>query len=200
MKLHHPLILAALLGVVPLAQAQSTAASSTQAPASATSPAKKALIAKLVQLQLGGGEAVAAGLLQAPVGQLMQRAGNALQQLPQDKREAAAKAIEADVRKFLDTNTAFLKERAVKVAPSALSPVLDERFSEDELRQAIAWLESPVNRKLSQTMPDLQRTLSEKLMADAGKTMDERFNALQNAVGKHLGVAPAAGKGDSPKK
>ncbi|MCH7345188.1 SEC15 family protein [Pelomonas sp. CA6] len=184
--------------LAPLFAALLMAASAT----TALAQTKKELAAKVVQLQQGGIETVARGILQQPVGQLMQRAGLALQQLPADKREAAAKAIDADVRRFLDENDKFLKERANKLAPAVLGPVLEEKFTEDELRQLVAWIESPLNRKFSQVAPEMQKALAEKLLADAGKTMDERFLGLQNNVGKHLGLTPppSASKPDNGKK
>jgi uncharacterized protein len=171
-----------------------------------SSPAKKELIAKLLQHQQQGVDMLARNMLQAPVAQLMQGAGGMLKQMPADKREAAAKAIEADVKKFIDENAPFLRDKATKLAPSTVGAILDEKFTEDELKQVVAWMDSPVSKKFAQLGPDMQKALGDKLLADNGALLDTRFNALQQSVAKHLGVAtpgaassPAANK-NSPKK
>lgn len=169
------------------AQAQTTAAS---APAS---PAKKALVAKIIALQEQGIEGLARGIVERPAGQIMQAAGNALQnQVPPDKREAAGKSIEADVRKFVEEATPVVKERALRLGPPTLSPFLEENFSEDELKQLAAWLESPVNKKYQQIAPGMQQALVQKILADVGPLIDPKLKALDQKVRATLGVPAAA--------
>lgn len=183
-----PLILAALMGcAASLAQAQATAAS---APVAGSSPAKKELVARVLQLQQPGLEAMSRAMLQQPLGQLMQGAGQALQQLPAEKREATAKAIEGEIKKFVDETTPLMRDRAIKLAPSTIGAILEERFSEDELRQLAAWLESPVNKKYGQLGQDMQRALAEKLVADTRGTVEARLKTLEQSVMKQLGIAP----------
>ena len=43
---------------------------------------------------------------------MMQAAGQALQQMPADKREAAAKRIDADAKKFVDEAVPIVRDRA----------------------------------------------------------------------------------------
>ncbi len=183
-----PLILAALMGcAASLAQAQATAAS---APAASSSPAKKELVARVLQLQQPGLEAMSRAMLQQPLGQLMQGAGQALQQVPAEKREATAKAIEGEVKKFVDETAPLMRDRAIKLAPSTIGAILEERFSEDELRQLAAWLDSPVNKKYGQLGQEMQRALAEKLVADTRGTVEARLKTLEQSVMKQLGIAP----------
>jgi hypothetical protein len=185
------LAVAALLCSANLSFAQGAALPSSAAQAS--SPAKKELIAKLLVLQQPGIEMLTRNILQQPLAGLMQSAGGALQQVPVDKREAVGKAIEADLKKFFDDNAPMMKERAIKLSPTTIGVVLDERFSEDELKQVLTWLESPVSKKFGQVNGELQKVLTEKLMADVGGTLDTRFKTLQQGVAKQLGVtAPKA--------
>ncbi len=193
------------LACASFAMAQSSPAPAA-APATASSPAKKELVAKLLQHQQQGVEILARNMLQAPVAQLMQGAGSMLQQMPADKREAAAKAIEADVKKFIEENGPFLRDKAQKLAPSTVGAILEEKFTEDELKQILAWLDSPVSKKFGQMGGEMQKALGDKLLAENGATLDTRFKALQQNVAKHLGVSmpgaassPAANK-NAPKK
>lgn len=155
-----------------------------------SSPAKKELIAKVLLLQQPGLEQLGRNLLQQPIANLMQGAGRALQQVPADKREATAKAIEADIKKFVDETGPMLRDRAVKLAPSTIGVLLDERFTEDELKQLVAWLESPVNKKYTQLGGEMQKALAEKLIADTRPTIEPRLKALDQSVIKQLGITP----------
>lgn len=176
------------------------------ASSSASSPAKKELIAKVLQLQQPAIEGLARGVLQQPIGNLMQGAGTALQtQVAPEKREATAKAIEADIKKFVEENTPVLRNAALKLAPTTIGTLLDERFTEDELRQLVAILDSPVNKKYVQMGGDMQSALGQKLMAEVGPGLEGKFNALRTSVAKQLGISPppAASKpatGSAPAK
>lgn len=165
----------------------------------ASTPAKKELVQKLLVLQQPGIENVARSIVERPAGQLMQAAGQALQtQVAPDKREAAGRAIEADVKKFVEESVPLLRERAVKLAPTTIGPVLEEKFSEDELKALIAWLESPVNKKYQQVASELQGNFSQKLIAEAGPLLDAKLQALQQRVRATLGPVAAAGDNGTP--
>ncbi len=174
-------LLAAAIAVAGSAQAQAPA-----------SPAKKELIARVLKLQQSDIENAARGLIEQPAMQLGQQAGQALQRLPAERRDAVAQDIQADLRKYVDETGPIVRERAIKLAPSTLGTVLDERLSEDELRQIVALLESPTVKKFQALFPDMQRALTEKLVAETRSEVEPRLRALQQSVGQRLGVAPAA--------
>ena len=159
-----------------------------------TTPTKKELVAKVLLLQQPAIEQLAQGLALRPAEQMLQQAGMALQsQVPADKREAMAKEIQADVKKYADETVPLVRERAVKLAPSTVGVLLEEKFSEDELKQLIAIMESPVNRKFQQLGGDMQKALMEKLVAETQGTVQPKVKALEQAIGKRLGLpAPAA--------
>jgi len=184
-----------LAAATTLACASAAMAQGPAAPAS--SAAKKELVAKVLQHQQQGVEIMARNMLQAPVGQLMQGAGAMLQQMPADKREAAAKAIEADVKKFVEENGPFLRDKAQKLAPSTVGTILEEKFTEDELKQILAWLDSPISKKFGQLGGEMQKALGDKVLAENGATLDARFKVLQQNVAKHPGV-PMPGAASSP--
>jgi hypothetical protein len=154
-------------------------------------PGKKELVAKVLQLQQPGIEMMARNMTEQPALQMMQQASVALQRLPADKREAVARDIEADVRKYAEETVPLVRERAVKLAPSTIGALLEERFTEDELQQIIAILESPVNRKFQGMAQDMQRAIAAKLVAETKPLVDPKVLALQASVAKRLGVAPA---------
>ena len=199
---------AGLLAASTLVLAQASAPAPASAPMSA---AKKELINKLLTLQQPGLELLARELVQRPVQPLAQQAGQALQTVPADKREAVGKQLEAELKKFVDESIPVVKASAQKNAPATIGGLLDERFTEDELRVVIAWMESPVSKKFAAIQPDLQKAMVEKIMAETGPTLDARFKALQGDMMKTLQAsvpaatapakaAPAASKAAAPVK
>ena len=173
----------ALAGCVTMAQAQTAA--------STPSPAKKELINKLLTLQQRGVDEMARTLLQGPVMNLGQRAASALQTVPAEKREATAKSIDVDVKQYLDEAGPIIKERTNKLAPQVLTPILDEKLTEDDLKQLIAWIESPVRKKYEALSIDIRNSLGERVLADLSPTLDPKLAALQDKVVAKLRAAGA---------
>lgn len=169
------------------AQAQTATPASAPAP---SSPAKKELVKKLLQLQQANFDGLSRSIVERPAIQLMQAAAQALQtQVPADKREATGKQIEADVKKFVDDSSNLLRERTAKLVPSTFGSGLEEKFTEDELKQFIAWTESPVNKKFQQLLPDIQTSFMQKLAAETSPLLDPKFQALQQKVRTTLTTA-----------
>ncbi len=161
---------------------------------------KKDLIAKILKIQQPAIEALTMGVLSRPVNELAAKAAPQLRNVPEAKREAVAKQIDADLRKFLDDNAKPLVEKGVKLAPSTMGVALDEKFTEDELKQLLAWLESPVSKKFAESSQELQTLYTKKLIDDNGKQLDEKFTALQQNVAKQLGIeASPAPSASAPK-
>jgi uncharacterized protein len=170
-----------------------------QTAAAVSSPAKKELVAKVLSLQQGGIEALSRNMTEQPAVQIMQQAGQVLQRLPAERRDAVAKDIEADLRKYVEDTTPIVRDKAIKLAPSTIGVLLEERFSEDELKQVVAMLESPVNRKFQSMTGDMQRAISEKLVAEAKGDVEPKLQALQKTVAKRLGMTPEPGNGGEAK-
>ena len=172
------------------------AAACTSVQAQST-PAKKELVARILKIQQPAIETMARGLVQEPLMPLMEGAERALQQrVAAEKREAVAKAIQADARKYVDETVPIVRDRAIKLAPTTVGPVLEEKFTEDELKQIVAMLESPVLAKFQAAGADLQRALIEKTVAETRTQVETKFRALEDATAKRLGVSngtPAAG-------
>lgn len=194
----------ALAAVIAAGAAPGTAWSQTTA-APAASAAKKELVNKLLSLQAPGVEQLAVQIAQQPAIALMQQAGAVMQRVPQDKREALGRDIDADLKKYVDEAVPVVRGRAAELAPLTIGTLLDERFSEDELRQIIATLESPAWRKFQGAAGDMQRSLVERLVADTKGQVDPKLQALQKSIGDRLRAAapapaPAAAPAPAPAK
>jgi uncharacterized protein len=179
-----------------LALALALAAGSTLAQ---PSPSKKALIDKIVALQQQGMvEGMANSIVQGPMPQLLQAGRAALQQVPAEKREATAKAMDAELKKFVDENVGSVKDKVAKAMPAAASALLDERFNEDELKQILVWAESPVSQKFGLANVELQKAVAQKVMAEAAPTLEGRLKTLQGTLAKQLGIQPQPASAPKP--
>ena len=179
-------LIATLVGAAGLSQAQST-----------SSPAKKELTQKLLRMQQSDFEGLARALADQSVAQFGQQAGAVLQnRVSAEQRDVVAKEIQAEFRKFGADVNPLLRDRVIKLAPSVVGPVLEAKLSEDEIKQLISALESPGFRKFQQLTPEMQRTLSEKLVADTKTLVEPRIKALEQAVtaklNKAMQAAPSA--------
>ncbi len=180
------LLIVALLSVAFGAQAQST-------------PAKKELAARIVKLQMPGIEGLARSLAEQPAVALLERAGQILPaRVPPDRQEAVGKEIQADVKRFVDEAVPIVRDRAVKLAPTTIGAVLEEKFTEDELRQVVSIMENPAWIKFQQLGPDMQKPLMEKLIADSRPQIEPKIKALEQSIARRLGIQETTGGAATP--
>jgi hypothetical protein len=175
----HKKLLTALLLALPVlaAQAQST-------------PAKKALVARILKAQQPGIESMGRAMAERPAMVMLDSAGAALQErVAADKRDAVGKEIQNDVKKYLDEAGPLVSNRGVKLAPSTVGPLLEEKFSEEELKQIAAFLESPAVNKFQQLSGEMQKILLEKLLADTRVSIEPKLAALEQSIGRRLNSA-----------
>jgi hypothetical protein len=181
---------AALLPLSALAQVTPPAATES-------SPAKKELIAKVVRSQQNGVEGLARGIASDTTTRVLQAAEQGLTRVAPDKREAAAKTIETEVRKFHGELETLLKDRAAKIAPGVVGGTLDEKFSEEELRELVRWQESPVVKRYLQLGSEFEKSLGDKLIADTRSAVEPRLRNLEGTIRKALEQPGAAAGGAS---
>ncbi|MBL8325151.1 MAG: hypothetical protein JNJ89_09375 [Rubrivivax sp.] len=156
------------------------------------SAAKKELVAKIIRLQQPGIELMARQLAEAPVAQIAVPVRAAIARLPQDRREGVARQVQADVQKYAEESVPIVRERASALAPATLAPMIEQRFTEDELRQIIAILESPVNARFQALGFEMQRALSNKVVAETQSAIEPKFKALEQSIQSRLRAASAA--------
>ena len=183
------------------------AAAAVVAMATAAAPtfaqSKKELVNRLLLLQQPGVEAMAKQLAERPAIQMTLSARQAFANVPQDKRDAVAKSIDAELKKYTDEAVPLLRERAIKLAPSTIGTELETNFNESELKQLIEWLESPVIKRFQTIAPQMQNTLAEKLVNETRGPIEAKLKTLETAMARHLGLpppgaAPAGGTGAAP--
>src|SRR5512139_3991017 len=148
------LLALALVAAASLANAQNNAI-----PGAPASAAKKDLIQRLLVLQQPALEGMTRELIERPARQIMGMAEETLDaRVPPEKRPDAVKKIQDALNKYRDETTPIVKERAAKIGQSSLGPFLDEKYTEDELRQLLGALEAPAYKKFQQGWPELTNT------------------------------------------
>lgn len=183
--------LALALGLA-AAQAQN-AASAASAPAG-SSPAKRELAKRLLALQQPGFDALSRSLVEGPARQLLASAEPVLRnQVAADKREAVAKQLQDEARKYVDDATPAVRKRAQELAQSQVLPALEEKYTEDELRQIVTFYESAAYKKMQQVQPQVDQGLQQKLVADMSPAVEGKARALQATMAKLLGVPAQQG-------
>ena len=93
------------------------------------------------------------------------------------------------MKKYVDETVPIVRDRAIKLAPLTIGLVLEEKLTEEELKQVIALLESPANKKFQALAGDMQRVLSEKLVAESRPEVQPKIQALEQAVTKRVRTA-----------
>lgn len=168
------------------------AACGALAQAAPSSPAKKEMVARILKLQQPGIEGMARTLVEQPAAELLNNAGGVLPaRVAKDKQEAVAKEIKTDVQKYLDEAVPLVQTRAVKLAPSTIGALLEERFTDDELKQIVAIIESPVYAKFQKLGEEMQKSLLDKLLAETRPIVEPKVRVLEQTVAKRLGVTSA---------
>lgn len=191
-------VLVALAAVASPVLAQGAAAAPA-APAkkegAPVSAAKKELVKKALQLQQPGIESVGVGMANQAAGQLMQLAGPAIARAPEEKRRALVADLQAEVRKFQGEVAPILRASASKWAPTTLGTMLEEKFSEDELKVLIAWLESPVSRKYQELTPEAQQALTQKIVTETRAQIEPKLKTLEQAMMAKINASAAPSSG-----
>ena len=164
-------------------------AASLLAASGAYAQTKQELVQQVIQIQQPSIEGLARSVVEEPAMQISQISQQILQtQIPEEKREALAKSVSAEIQKYVNEATPLVRDRALKLAPTTVGPLLESNFTEDELKQLIAWLQSPVNKKYGEIAGQLQNALLEKVVNDSRAQVDPKIATMEQNVGKLLGV------------
>ena len=169
---------------------------------------KAALVKQFLDFQRPGVEALARGLVTQASDPVAMAGSEYLRtQVPQEKRESLAKAADAELKRYFDDAYPYVRDKAVQAAPGAIGPILENNFTEDELRQLLAWISSPLAKKYQELNPQMQQALMKQVVADTRANIEPKIRALDANVAKALGAPvdgaskPAAGSGTkAPKK
>ena len=176
------------LSVVALALAVTVSGAWAQASAE-----KKVLSARILQAQKPNIEAMARTLAEEPAANLLEAANAALpQRIPEARREQVSREIGVDVRKYATEVVPLVQAKALELAPKTMGAMMEERFTEDELRQIASIIENPAWAKFQQNSEAMQRALLETLINDTRSEVEPKVRDLEDSLARRLGVSNAA--------
>ncbi|HEY0818984.1 MAG TPA: hypothetical protein VGD46_09415 [Rhizobacter sp.] len=178
----------ALVAATALAHAQNTAI-----PGAPSSAAKKDMVQRLLTIQQPDLEGMMGDLIARPARQIIADAEEILHtRIAPEKRQDAIKKIQEAINKYRDETSPLMRERAGKIAQTSIGPVLEEKYSEEELKQLVAMLESPVYKKYQQGMPDLTKAYGQAVLKELEPSVQPKVVALQQSIGKALSDSAGA--------
>ena len=170
------------------------------APAAHAQQSKKDLIAKVLQLQKAQHEQFGQSLANQPLQQLIPQAMQLLRtKVPEDKREATGKAMDAELKAYFTDVSPKLQASAAKHAAELVGAKL-ETFSEAELRQLLQFMESPVIKRYNQISGDIPATLAQRIAAEQRGMLEARVRLLETRLADLLGLKAAAGSAPAASK
>jgi len=155
---------------------------------------KKELVNKVLQLQQPDIEFAVRSVVEQPALQFLQQAAPMIQNnVPADKREAVAKDIQANAKKYAEETYALTRDKGVKAAQAGLAPVLEQKFTEEDLKTLIAWMESPTAKKYRAVQPEMTKAVNDKLVAELRPIIEPKAQALGQSFSKRLTAAASGG-------
>lgn len=144
---------------------------------------KKDIIQKILNSQQSALDDMSRNVAEQPARQLAGGARQILvQAVPEEKREATAKLVDAEIKKYLDAAVPAVRASVNKLSSSVLGSIYEEKFSEDELKQLHAMLESPILKRYQSLSGEMTNALLEKTVADARPQVTPKLQAAENNI------------------
>lgn len=160
------------------------------APAQAQDAARKELATRIVNLQkVHDMDPLIAQLASSATQTVVSTWLPKLDQVPQARQKVAADQLDAELKKFNEDNVRTIKSRNETVALEVLVPVYAERFTADELRQLITFMESPVIKKFYAANPQMGNLLAQRLVEATRKDVETRIDQFDHRAAQIIGSA-----------
>jgi uncharacterized membrane protein YheB (UPF0754 family) len=151
---------------------------------------KKELVQKILTSQQAALDDMSRSVAEQPARQLAGAARQILAQaVPDDKRDATAKQVDAEIKKYIEGATPIVRASASKLSQSVIGPMMEEKFTEDELKQLVTMLESPILKKYQSALPEMSNSLLEKVVADARQQVTPKLQTAEANIRKILDTA-----------
>lgn len=110
--------------------------------------------------------------------------------VPKEKQDQAAESLNVELKKYYDDVLQAIRSRVGKVSTQTLIPAYTERFSTEELKQLVAFFESPVIKKYQAVSPELGNIFVSQLIAETRGEVAARGRQFEVAAVKIIGGTP----------
>ena len=107
-----------------------------------------------------------------------------------DKVEQTAQSLNAELKKYNDDVTKIISSKVNKASADSLIPVYMSRFSLDELKQLVAFFESPAVKKYQAAAPELGNVFVNQLIMETRADVNARAKQFDDAAAKIVGATP----------
>ena len=120
--------------------------------------------------------------------------------VPKDRVEQTAQSLNAELKKYNDDVTKIISGKVNKASADSLIPVYMARFSLDELKQLVAFFESPAVKKYQTAAPELGNVFVNQLIIETRGDVSARAKQFDDAAAKIVGSAPKGPAATAPEK
>ena len=120
--------------------------------------------------------------------------------VPKEKVEQTAQSLNAELKKYNDDVTKIISSKVNKASTDSLVPVYMARFSLDELKQLVAFFESPAVKKYQAAAPELGNVFVNQLIMETRSDVNARAKQFDDAATKIVGTTPKAPAATAPDK
>ena len=120
--------------------------------------------------------------------------------VPKDKVEQAALSLNAELKKYNDDVIKIISVKVNKTSADSLIPAYMARFSLDELKQLVAFFESPAVKKYQAAAPELGSIFVNQLITETRADVNVRARQFDDAAAKIVGATPKAPAVSAPDK
>lgn len=120
--------------------------------------------------------------------------------VPKEKVEQTAQSLNAELKKYNDDVTKIISGKVNKASTDSLVPVYMARFSLDELKQLVAFFESPAVKKYQAAAPELGNVFVNQLIMETRSDVNARAKQFDDAATKIVGTTPKAPAATAPDK
>jgi uncharacterized protein len=121
--------------------------------------------------------------------------------VPKAKQQKASEDLNVELKKYSEDANKLIGKQVSKVSADTLVPAYVEKFSLDELKQLVAFFESPAIKKYQSTAPELGNIFVQKLIEASRSDVMARAKQFDDAAVKIVGSSPApAAPGKAPAK
>lgn len=120
--------------------------------------------------------------------------------VPKEKVEQTAQSLNAELKKYNDDVTKIISSKVNKASTDSLIPVYMARFSLDELKQLVAFFESPAVKKYQAAAPELGNVFVNQLIMETRSDVNARAKQFDDAAAKIVGATPKAPAATAPDK
>jgi hypothetical protein len=121
--------------------------------------------------------------------------------VPKAKQQKASEDLNVELKKYSEDANKLIGKQVSKVSADTLVPAYVEKFTLDELKQLVAFFESPAIKKYQTTAPELGNIFVQKLIEASRTDVMARAKQFDDAAVKIVGSSPApATPGKAPAK